>query len=351
MNSQFNIALIGEVDAGKSTTLGQILLKTGSVLESRIQEADRASRAQNKDFEPAFLLDAFEYERQNEMTVDITSISCRIGSLDIRFLDTPGHKELSNKFIGGACYADLALLILDSQRDCLADHFRHARMLSTLGLRDFAVIINKWDSDTTKDLESYKNEISTFLVELDAHIHFISPISAKVGVGFDSLLSSLQQTLLSLKTPNELLVLLKKNPLTGQYWAQAEIGTFLPTSSLFGQSGPLVIKNRAACGDRIDLLTLENPPPFLLAVEKFEHIKRIKNMTCEVVVLQDSWLELTTLRTKWGSVPARFNNVNKNNQVCIDLETDFPFFACNSRSNLFTLEKSGRVLAVGIPHL
>ncbi len=342
MKHQFNIALIGEVDAGKSTTLGQILMKTGSVLESRVKEADRASRAQNKDFEPAFLLDAFEYERQNEMTVDITSVACRYKDLDIRFLDTPGHRELSNKFIGGACYADLALLILDSTRPCVPEHFRHAQMLSTLGLRNFAIIINKWESSSFKDLNSYLQILSPYLDSLNSKIHFALPVSAKVGTGFDELLTSLRDTLLNIPTSQEALIIFKKDPTGNEYWMQVEQGEF-SQKKLFDGKNELSIKNIKACGERISLVQLDRPS--IMAAHDPKHIRSQKNFKAHIVPIDDSWQSADLLRTKWGSIPASASSVN------INLSEEWPFFIPNNRQNLFTLEKSGRVLAVGIPEL
>ena len=342
MKSQFSIALIGEVDAGKSTTLGQILMKTGSVLESRVKEADRASRAQNKDFEPAFLLDAFEYERQNEMTVDITSVACRYQDLDIRFLDTPGHKELSNKFIGGACYADLALLILDSTRPCVPEHFRHAQMLSTLGLRNFAIIINKWEASSFKDLNSYLQTLSPYLNSLNSKIHFTLPVSAKVGTGFEELLTSLRNTLLGLPISQETLLIFKKNPFRNEYWMQVEQGDF-SQKKLFDEKNELQVKHIEVCGERISVVELDRHT--LMAVHDPKHIRSVKNFKAHLVPLVGSWKEADLLRTKWGSIPADASSPD------IQLSEKWPFFTANNRQNLFTLEKSGRVLAVGIPEL
>lgn len=345
MKTQFNIALIGEVDAGKSTTLGQILLKTGSVLETRIKEAERASQAQNKDFEPAFLLDAFEYERQNEMTVDITSVSCKLEELDIRFLDTPGHKELSNKFIGGASFADLALLILDSTRQCHEEHFRHAQMLSTLGLKDFVVIVNKWESQDQAQFDSYLEVISPFLKRLQAQIHFIIPVSAKVGSGFEKLLQDLKKTLLSLKSSNELLIILKKNSLTGNFWAQIEQGQLNNESLLYSAEGSFSFTQMESCGSYIKNIKIGNGLNPLLAAKKSEDLKILKSIQADFVPLEDSWQGFTSLRTRWGAVKAQLKSTH------IELEQSFPFFLPQPRLNLFTLEKDGHVLAVGIPKL
>lgn len=351
MRSQFSLALIGEVDAGKSTTLGQILLQTGSILESRIQEADRASRAQNKDFEPAFLLDAFEYERQNEMTVDITSVSCKLKDLDIRFLDTPGHKELSNKFIGGASYADLALLILDSHQVCIEDNFRHARMLNLLGLRDFAVIVNKWDSQDPHELQNYIQKLKPFLDELKSKIHFILPVSAKTGVGFEVLLDSLRSSLLSLKFENNLLVTFKQKNQSSSYWAQIEQGSYHNSTPLFDELGPLQIKSAQSCGMLIHLLEIENRSALMMATSNPESIRTLNQVRCSIVPLQEDWSDFTVMRTKWGKVSAHLKSYDQKNSAEVDLQKKFPFFSPSIRANLFTLEKANRIVAVGVPQL
>lgn len=346
MKSQFNIALIGEVDAGKSTTLGQILIKTGSVLESRIKEANRASTAQKKDFEPAFLLDAFEYERQNEMTVDITSVSCNLSGLDIRFLDTPGHRELSNKFIGGASFADFALLILDSQQEFREEHFRHARMLRILGLKDFGVIANKWDHNNEIHFEKYVSQAQFFLKKLDANIHFILPVQAKSGIGFNLLLETLKKTLLSLHDSNDLLVFFKKNKLDQSYWGLVEFGKISLNQKFYDNQGLLDLKLHKWCGNRIGEFTLSNRDEIYFAVAEKEHIQMKKKFDSSLVPLDDDWQNFDRIRTKWGLVSAKLIGKSE-----IELSQGFPFFTANNRANFFTLEKDHRILAVGIPHL
>lgn len=345
MKTQVKVALIGEVDAGKSTTLGQILLKTGSVLKNRVQEAERASQKQNKDFEPAFLLDAFEYERQNEMTVDITSVTCRWKDLDIRFLDTPGHQELSNKFIGGASNADLALLVLDSHTPFEDRHFRHAEMLRKLGLRDFAIIVNKWDSKTADEFQTYLKNLKPWLKKLDIKLHFVTPVTAKVGTGFDQLLQNIEIAISQLPTHKETVFIFKRAKENNQYWLSLEQGHFESTETLYDGSQPLDLTSFEWLGSRIAQVTFEKSPP-LIATTKPGLIQSLKKISVSLVPLENEWESFDSLRTRWGAAKAVLHTSDS-----VALKTELPFVKDHPRLNFFTLEKNHRIVAVGVPQL
>ena len=183
INSAFSVALMGEVDAGKSTLLGQILLQTNSLRLNKILEAERTSLQMGKSFEPAFLLDAFEEERLQEMTMDSTSTHVFWSGQEFKFFDTPGHKELSNKFLGSSCFSDFALLVIDSSRPLGSEQLRHLHDLFFLQPRPFGIVINKISEADQNGFLEIKELLMHNLVEYQKWLKFILPSDAKTGLG------------------------------------------------------------------------------------------------------------------------------------------------------------------------
>jgi bifunctional enzyme CysN/CysC/sulfate adenylyltransferase subunit 1 len=57
------IVIVGHVDHGKSTLIGRLFYDTGSIPEIRYQEIAATCKAQGREFEFAYLMDALEEER------------------------------------------------------------------------------------------------------------------------------------------------------------------------------------------------------------------------------------------------------------------------------------------------
>ncbi|EQD36942.1 hypothetical protein B2A_11959, partial [mine drainage metagenome] len=53
------ITMLGHKDHGKSTLIGSLLMSTGSATEERIDDARNTSKRLGRQFEPAYILDAF----------------------------------------------------------------------------------------------------------------------------------------------------------------------------------------------------------------------------------------------------------------------------------------------------
>jgi small GTP-binding protein len=343
----FSVAMIGEVDAGKSTTLGQILLETFSLNENKISEAQKASRVKGGDFEPAFLLDAFEYERVHEMTVDVTSVTCQFADIEVKFLDTPGHRELSNKFIGGACHADLALLILDSTVSPNADHFRHARMLQQLGIRDFLVVLNKWDRSGSQAWPVYQKAIEQNILLSEAKIHAVVPVSAKLGSGIEELLKALRSSLVSIeKSKTSVCILMPVLNSPGSYWLRCEQGTW-DASDLFDYQHQVRFSDVQKITERLARVQLEAGNPgssgVSLLAESKDLLFLLRNFKASVVPLESHWTKATSLRTRWGNTGVSISGEQ------ISLEMPMVFLKDDLRMNQFILEQNGKIVALGVP--
>ena len=65
-----NIVIVGHVDHGKSTLVGRLYADTGSLPEGKLEKVQAICRQQGKEFEYAFLFDAFLEEQEQGITID-----------------------------------------------------------------------------------------------------------------------------------------------------------------------------------------------------------------------------------------------------------------------------------------
>ncbi len=175
--------MVGHVDHGKSTLVGRLLHETGFIPESKISHVKKVCEDQGKGFEFAFLLDALEEERDQGITIDVSQMFFKTKKRSYVVIDAPGHKEFLKNMISGASNADVAFLMIDAEEGIQEQTKRHAYILSLLGIKQIAIVVNKMDLvnyseevfNTTKDI--YTKYLSTINVTPRTFI----PISAYHG--------------------------------------------------------------------------------------------------------------------------------------------------------------------------
>lgn len=139
------IAFVGHVDHGKSTIVGRLLADTGSLPQGKLDQIRAFCEANARPFEYAFLLDALRNERAQGITIDVARVFFKSGGRAYTIHDTPGHAEFLKNMVSGAARADAALLVLDGHEGVQENSRRHAYLLSMLGIRQVAVLVNKMD--------------------------------------------------------------------------------------------------------------------------------------------------------------------------------------------------------------
>jgi bifunctional enzyme CysN/CysC len=145
MREQMNIVVCGHVDHGKSTIVGRLLADTGSLPEGKLEQVQALCARTSKPFEYAFLLDALKDERAQGITIDAARVFFKTARRDYLIIDAPGHVEFLKNMITGAAHAAAAFLVVDAKEGLQENSRRHGYLLSFLGIRQVAVVVNKMD--------------------------------------------------------------------------------------------------------------------------------------------------------------------------------------------------------------
>lgn len=178
-----NIVIVGHVDHGKSTLMGRLLADTDSLPEGKLEQVKETCRRNSKPFEYAFLLDALKDEQSQGITIDTARCFFKTEKRDYIILDAPGHIEFLKNMITGASRAEAALLMIDAKEGVQENSRRHAYMLSMLGIKQIAVVINKMDLvDYDQEVfEQVKAEYIEFLKQINITPKFVLPVSSFMG--------------------------------------------------------------------------------------------------------------------------------------------------------------------------
>lgn len=177
------IVIVGHVDHGKSTLIGRLFHDTGMIPETRVAEIAATCDRQGRSFEYAYLMDALEEERDQNVTIDTAQTFFKTDKRPYVIIDAPGHKEFLKNMITGAASADAAILLLDGVEGVREQTRRHAYLLSLLGIRQVVVAVNKLDmADYDRQVfQRAENDIRAFLHTLDIVPSCVIPISAREG--------------------------------------------------------------------------------------------------------------------------------------------------------------------------
>jgi len=178
-----NIVVVGHVDHGKSTVIGRLLYDTKSLPEGAIDRVKKIAKEKGKPFEYAYLLDAFEEEQKQGITIDTTQLQFRTDKRDYVIIDAPGHKEFLKNMISGAASAEAALLIIDANEGIQEQSKRHGYILSLLGIQKAYVLVNKMDliEYSEEKFNDIKQEMNEFLNSLHVYPLKYIPVSAFHG--------------------------------------------------------------------------------------------------------------------------------------------------------------------------
>lgn len=180
---KLGVVIVGHVDHGKSTLIGRLLYDTGSFMEGKYEELKAVCERRNVPFEWSFLLDAFQAERDQAITIDTTQIWFKTQKRNCMIIDAPGHREFLKNMISGAAFADAAILVVDAKEGVREQTRRHAYLLHLLGLKQIVVVVNKMDAVDYQSarFDEVSAEITAYLAGIGLEPRQIIPIAARHG--------------------------------------------------------------------------------------------------------------------------------------------------------------------------
>ncbi|MFB3905536.1 MAG: GTP-binding protein [Acidobacteriota bacterium] len=181
---QIHVVVVGHVDHGKSTVIGRLMAELGGLPDGKIEQIRTYCARNARPFEFAFLLDALKNEQSQGITIETARCFFRTEKRDYIVHDAPGHVEFLKNMVTGASRAEAAFLVIDVKEGIQENSRRHGYLISMLGVRQVAILVNKMDlvGYDAGVFEALRSEYRAFLGNLGvAPLAFI-PISAREGV-------------------------------------------------------------------------------------------------------------------------------------------------------------------------
>jgi len=162
-----NVVFIGHVDAGKSTTCGNILYLSGYVDERTIEKYMREAKDKNREsWFLAYIMDTNDEEKAKGKTVEVGRAPFELEKTRFTILDAPGHKSYVPNMISGASQADIGVLIISARKGEFETGFEkggqtreHALLAKTLGVDKLIVAVNKMDDPSVGWQQTRYDEI------------------------------------------------------------------------------------------------------------------------------------------------------------------------------------------------
>ncbi|KAJ3679845.1 hypothetical protein LUZ60_016123 [Juncus effusus] len=190
-----NVVFIGHVDAGKSTTGGQILFLSGQVDDRTIQKYEKEAKDKSREsWYMAYIMDTNEEERVKGKTVEVGRAHFETETTRYTILDAPGHKSYVPNMISGASQADIGVLVISARKGEFETGYErggqtreHVLLAKTLGVTKLVVVINKMDDPTVQwsktRYDDIEDKLTKFLKQsgyLKKDVQFL-PISGLMG--------------------------------------------------------------------------------------------------------------------------------------------------------------------------
>jgi elongation factor 1-alpha len=160
-----NVAFVGHVDHGKSTTIGHLMFKSGRLPQQELDKLKAEAEKHGKvGFEFAYYMDKFKEERERGVTIDLSYEKLPTQKFEVTIIDAPGHRDFVKNMITGASQADAAFLCVAAKEGVQPQTKEHVWLLKTMGVSQVAVLVTKMD--TVEYKEDAFNKVKTDVSEL-----------------------------------------------------------------------------------------------------------------------------------------------------------------------------------------
>ncbi len=178
----------GNVDDGKSTFLGRLLLDSGNVYEDHLGALERISRRYNPTNsgpELAYLVDGLKAEIEQGITIDVSYRYFFTRNRKYIIADAPGHAQYTKNMAVAASKSDVAVLLIDAASGIKIQTIRHLSILSLMRINRLVIAVNKMDLvDFSKErFDGIKGDIGRAIGTIYGRMcpFWIVPVSSKNG--------------------------------------------------------------------------------------------------------------------------------------------------------------------------
>jgi elongation factor 1-alpha len=161
-----NVAFVGHVDHGKSTSIGRLMFDSGRLPQQEYEKLKALALEKGKaGFEFAYVMDKFKEERERGVTIDLSYQKLLTDKFEVTIIDAPGHRDFIKNMITGASQADAAFLCVAAKEGVQPQTKEHAWLLKTMRVGQVSVLVNKMDTvDFKEDIyKKVKEEVSVIL--------------------------------------------------------------------------------------------------------------------------------------------------------------------------------------------
>ena len=181
--------LLGNVDHGKSTLAGRILINIGDLDERELDKVrTEAKKNGMQSWYLAYLMDTDKIEREKGKTADYIYRDIMWRDTEMTIVDVPGHKTYVPHMINGCAMANIAVVIISARKGeheagMKGQTMEHVVIARGIGISTLIVVVNKMDT-IDWDIEIYDKMKSSFEKQINKlrfkKIVFI-PVSAYNG--------------------------------------------------------------------------------------------------------------------------------------------------------------------------
>eukprot|EP01119_Soliformovum_irregulare_P021104 TRINITY_DN6967_c0_g1_i1.p1 TRINITY_DN6967_c0_g1~~TRINITY_DN6967_c0_g1_i1.p1 ORF type:complete len:1824 (-),score=734.75 TRINITY_DN6967_c0_g1_i1:21-5492(-) len=185
--------MIGHIDAGKSTTAGHMIYKTGRIDKHSVQRIEKISWELGKgSFKWAWIMDQLKNERELGLTVDTSTWNIPLENFEVDLIDAPGHADFIKNMAVGSSMADVAILLVSAAPGEFEAGIaksgttrEEALVAYASGIKQFIVAINKMDSVKYEQqrFDEISSEIRRYLMKvgvLEKNMVFV-PVCSFLG--------------------------------------------------------------------------------------------------------------------------------------------------------------------------
>ena len=133
----------GNVDDGKSTLIGRLLVDSEGISTDILQQLTELGGGTPN---LALLTDGLRAERSMGITIDVAYKFFYTEQTKYILVDTPGHPEYTRNMYAGASECSAAIVLIDVQKPIEAQTKKHLQIMEALNIKQVIFALNKMDA-------------------------------------------------------------------------------------------------------------------------------------------------------------------------------------------------------------